>query len=204
LKQGRRVTMTPDQKREMKREWESWESILLDDLIRFEKRLQIIYGRMATFGVKGTEAEPYVKEQLIDLVKRSTEVLDMLEVNMNEYKVIQQVEAGNQRGQDMDINMSKANISHYLSTLTKRGILERVDRGTYKRSEKEIIPVSVKSSNPDRVVKKDIVIDTKIDPDKQFYLQQHYGKVPRKQLAKKLGIGKLELNQIIIEGVVKV
>lgn len=128
----------------------------------------------------------------------------MIEVNPNEYRIVQQFEKGFQRAGDMDIDMSHENINHYLSQLCKRGIIERVSRGMYKRTNMEVIPVEVKSNNPDKLVYEDIEIDTTIDDDKMFFLIHNYDRYTRTELVKKLGIPKQNLNQIIIENDIKI
>lgn len=56
---------------EIQEEWESWEPLLLDDLKRFEHRIQKFYSAAITCGAKRKEAEKFVIENLPRLINLS-------------------------------------------------------------------------------------------------------------------------------------
>jgi restriction endonuclease Mrr len=123
----------------------------------------------------------------------------MLELNTTEYEVTKQVESGIYTAKEMELDMPFQRITHALAYLTKRGVLNRVSRGVYERTDAEAKWVEVKSWKPALVEEEREPINTDIDDEKKAMLIKHYEKMTRSQLAKKLGIRKLELNQIIIE-----
>lgn len=82
-----------------------------------------------------------------------------------------------------------------MQRLTKIGMLKRDRMGRYSPSG-ESYTVKTKLSKP-RPIRKEF-LPPRANEDIQDYIRGHYGKLPRRKLAERTGLSKLEVNMTIL------
>lgn len=124
----------------------------------------------------------------------------MIEINITENKIVEEIKNGYYTSNEISkrIGVTVNTVRYYLALMADYGLLRR-HRHYYDLRQNVPYTVVKLKIRANMTFLADIKIDSSMSEIQKKILIENYGKMSRTELAKKVGMKKLEMNQAIYE-----